>query len=161
MKVSILKISLILIGVGVSWMAWITIDSYNLSENFALNVAQTGEIEFEVNGDIGFYKVSLPKLGDTVFVQILDNNGNIISDKKLETKLTINYFDINQNGIYSLKITNISNNLIPIEIQVGQFNTEELTYPGFILISGIVLIILVGFMKMKNYRIAQPDENIS
>ena len=161
MKVSILKISLILIGVGVSWMAWMTIDSYNLSENFALNVAQTGEIEFEVNGDIGFYKVSLPELGDTVFVQILDNNGNIISDKKLETKLTINYFDINQNGIYSLKITNISNNLIPIEIQVGQFNTEELTYPGFILISGIVLIILVGFMKMKNYRIAQPDENIS
>lgn len=161
MKVSILKISLILIGVGVSWMAWMTIDSYNLSENFALNVAQTGEIEFEVNGDIGFYKVSLPELGDTAFVQILDNSGNIISDKKLETKLTINYFDINQNGIYSLKITNISNNLIPIEIQVGQFNTEELTYPGFILISGIVLIILVGFMKMKNYRIAQPDENIS
>lgn len=161
MKVSVLKISLILIGIGVSWMAWMTIDSYNLSENFALNIAQTGEIEFKVNGDIGFYKVSLPELGDTVFVQILDINGNIISDKKLETKLTINYFDINQNGIYSLKITNISDNLIPIEIQVGQFNTDELIYPGLILVIGIILIIGVGFMKMKNYRIAQPDENIS
>ena len=161
MKVSVLKISLILIGIGVSWMAWMTIDSQNLSENFALNIAQTGEIEFEVYGDIGFYKVSLPELGNTVFVQILDNNGNIISDKKLETKLTINYFDIEQNGMYLLKMTNISDNLIPIEIQVGQFNTEELRYPGVILITGLVLIIAIGFMKMKNYKIAQPDENIS
>ena len=142
-------------------MGIITINSHNMTENFVLNIAQTGAIDINLKGNLGFYKVALPELGDSVFVQILDPNENIISDKKLETKLAINYFDINQNGIYTLKITNIADNYLPIQIQIGQINTEELQYPGIVIISGILLLIITGFMKLKNYKIAQPDEKIS
>ena len=136
-------------------------NSHNTMEDFVLNVAQTGAIEISLNDDIGFYKVGLHELGNSAFVQILDPNGNIISDKKLETKLAINYFDITQNGIYTLKITNISDVSLPIEIQIGQINTNEFTYPGIILIVGVLLLMVSSYIKLKNYRIAQPEENIS
>lgn len=161
MKLSIFKISLGLMIIGVVWLGFLTSNSHNMTENFTLNIAQTGAVEINLNNDIGFYKVALPELGNSVFVQILDPNGNIISDKKLETKLAINYFDINQNGIYSLKITNISKNSLPIQIQIGQINTEEYTYPGIILIIGVLSMVISSYIKLKNYKIAQPDENIS
>ena len=147
--------------IGIGWMVFLSMNSHNMTESFALNVAQTGAIEINLNDDIGFYKVILPELGDSVFVQILEPNGNIISDKKLETKLAINYFDINQNGIYTLKITNIADRAIPVQIEIGQIDTEELTIPGIITILGTVLMILYGYLRLKNYKIAQPDENIS
>ena len=161
LKPSMFKISIGLMIIGTVWLGFLTVNSHNMTENFTLNVAQTGALEINLNNDLGFYKVELPELGNSVFVQILDPNGNIISDKKLETKLAINYFDINQNGIYTLKITNIANEVLPIQIEIGQINTDELRYPGIILIFGVVLRVISGFIKLKNYKIAQPEENIS
>ena len=161
MKLTLFKISIGLMIIGITGLGFLTINNHNMTENFVLNVAQTGAVEINLNDDIGFYKVGLPELGNSVFVQILDPNGNIISDKKLETKLAINYFDITQNGIHTLKITNISDASLPIEIQIGQINTNEFTYPGIILIVGVLLLVISSYIKLKNYRIAQPEENIS
>ena len=152
MKLSMFKISIALIVIGTIWIGFITVNSHNMTENFTLNVAQTGAVEINLSEDMGFYKVAIPELGDSVFVQILDPNENIISDKKLETKLAINYFDINQNGIYTLKITNIADNYFPIQIQMGQINTEELQYPGIVVISGILLLIIYSFLVLQNQK---------
>ena len=161
MRPTLFKISIVLITIGIVWIGFITINSHSMTENFVLNVAQTGVLDINLNGELGFYKIALPELGDSVFVQILDPNGNIISDKKLETKLAINYFDINQNGMYIIKITNIAESSLPIQIEIGQINTDELAYPGIITILGIMLMMIVGYLKLKDYKIAQPDENIS
>ena len=147
--------------VSTVWIGFALVNSHGITKDFALNVAQTGSVEINLSGELAFYKVSLPELEDTVFVQILDPNGNIISDKKLETKQAINYFDIKQNGLYLLKITNITERSLPIQIQIGQINADEFSYPGIILIIGVLLMVVSGYIKLKNYKIAQPDENIS
>ena len=143
-------------------MGIITVQSDKMSEIFILQTAQTGVYEIYLNGeDVGFYKVSVPKLGESVFAQILNPQGNIISDKKLETKLAINYFDIKESGIYTIKITNLNERPLMLEMEVGQINALELRNPGIIMMIGVMLIALSGYRKLKNYNIAQPDEKIS
>jgi hypothetical protein len=75
--------------------------------------------------------------------------------------MAINYFDFLNSGTYTLKATNLSDHEIIIEIEFGNTNSSEIIYPGIILFVGIILIIISAFMKLKNYKIAQPDENIS
>jgi len=94
-------------------------------------------------------------------VQILDPNENIITDKKIETKMSVNYFEITENGQYLLKITNISENPIKLEVELGDSNSSKMIYPGVILVAGIMLMIISGYRRLRNYSIAQPDEKIS
>jgi len=161
-KPSIFKISLGLIIIGTIWIGLTTIESDKISENFTLQIAQTGEYDMYLKGeDVGYYKVTVPNLRDSVFTQILNPQGNIISDKKIETRMTINYFDIKENGIYTLKITNPNERSLEIDLEIGYVNTLELTNPGIILMIGIVLMMFSGYKKLRDYNIAQPEEKIS
>lgn len=161
-KPSIFKISLGLIIIGTIWIGLITIESDKISENFTLQIAQTGEYDMYLKGeDVGYYIVTVPNLRDSVFTQILNPQGNIISDKKIETRMTINYFDIKENGIYTLKITNPNERSLEIDLEIGYINTLELTNPGIILVIGIVLMMFSGYKKLRDYNIAQPEEKIS
>ena len=162
MKISIFGISLGLIIIGIVWIGIITVQSDKMSEFFNLRATQTEVYEIYLNGeDVGFYKVSVPELGESVFTQILSPQGNIISDKKLDTKLAINYFDIKESGIYKIKITNLNEHPLIVEVEIGQTNISELRNPGIILMLGVALMALIGFKKLKNYSTAQPDEKIS
>ena len=161
LKLSIFKISLGLIIIGTIWIGLTTIESDKISENFTLQIAQTGEYDMHLKGDVGYYKVIVPDLGDSVFTQILNPQGNIISDKKIETKMAINYFDIKENGIYTLKITNPNEHSLEIDLEMGYINTLELTNPGIVLMIGVVLMIFSAYKKLRDYNIAQPEEKIS
>ena len=161
LKPSIFKISLGLIIIGTIWIGLTTIESDKISENFTLQIAQTGEYNMHLKGDVGYYKVIVPDLGDSVFTQILNPQGNIISDKKIETKMAINYFDIKENGIYTLKITNPNEHSLEIDLEMGYINTLELTNPGIVLMIGVVLMIFSAYKKLRDYNIAQPEEKIS
>ena len=162
LKPSIFIISLGLIIIGTIWIGLTTIESDKISENFTLQIAQTGEYDLHLKGeDVGYYKVTVPDLGDSVFTQILNPQGNIISDKKIETKMAINYFDIKENGIYTLKITNPNEHSLEIDLEMGYINTLELTNPGIVLMIGVVLMIFSAYKKLRDYNIAQPEEKIS
>ncbi len=160
-KPSIFKISLGLIIIGTIWIGLTTMESDKISENLTLQIVQTGEYDMYLKGDVGYYKVTVPNLRDSVFTQILNPQGNIISDKKIETRMTINYFDIKENGIYTLKITNLNERSLEIDLEIAYINTLELTNPGIILVIGIVLMMFSGYKKLKDYNIAQPEEKIS
>ena len=161
-KPSIFKISLGLIIIGTIWIGFTTIESDKISENFTLQIAQTGEYDMYLKGeDVGYYKVTVSDLTDSLFAQILNPQGNIISDKKIETRMTINYFDIKENGTYTLKITNPNERSLEIDLEIGYINTLELTNPGIILMIGIVLMMFLGYKKLRDYNIAQPEEKIS
>ena len=161
LKPSIFKISLGLIIIGTIWIGLTTIESDKISENFTLQIAQTGEYDMHLKGDVGYYKVIVPDLGDSVFTQILNPQGNIISDKKIETKMAINYFDIKENGIYTFKITNPNEHSLEIDLEMGYINTLELTNPGIVLMIGVVLMMFSGYKKLRDYNTAQPEEKIS
>lgn len=162
-KISLFKIGLILTVIGIVWIGVVFLQAEKNFEIFRLKDSQSLVSNMDLVGaGIGFYKTMMPDFaGESIFLQILDPNGNVIADKQIETKMAVNYFDFLNSGTYTLKATNLSDHEIIIEIEFGNTNSSEIRYPGIILFIGIILIIISAFMKLKNYKIAQPDENIS
>ena len=162
-KLSLFRVGLIIAIIGVVWIGFAFSEGEKIFKVFSLNEEQrvTMNIQLQAFG-IGYYKISIPEYSqNTLFVQILDPNENIITDKKIETKMSVNYFEITENGQYLLKITNISENPIKLEVELGDSNSSKMIYPGVILVAGIMLMIISGYRRLRNYSIAQPDEKIS
>ena len=131
-------------------------------ESYDLNPSQTITLDVQLqDSGVGFYRILIPDFaGDALFVQILDSNGNILADKRIETKMAVNYFDFKYNGKYILKATNLSEDLKIVEIEFGDTNSSEMRIPGISLGIGLILIIISTFRKLQNYRTAQPEEKI-
>ena len=162
MKPSLFKIGLIIAVIGVISSGYLFYNAEKTSQTLFLETGQTKSVNlaFEGNG-IGFYKISVPALGDSVFAQIMDSHQNVIADKKIETKSAVNYFDYEYSDQYSLKVTNLSEYPIPIETELGDMSVSEMRYAGVAVLVGAVIMVISGYQRLHNYKIAQPDENIS
>ncbi len=158
---SFFKIGLILSIIGVVWVGFAFSDGEKISQNIHLNTAQTSSFDLELkNHGIGFYKVSMQNSKDSVMIQILDSKENIIADKKIETKMAVNFFDFQYSEVYTIKVTNLSDHSIPIIVEFGDTNVSNMINSGIVLFCGIMMIMIAGYIKLKNYKIAQPDEKI-
>ncbi len=158
-----LKVGIGLIILGMLWLSVVFNEGDRVSESFSLKSSDSTEIEMNFEGkDIGYYKIFLPEFsGQGVFVQILDQNQNVISDEIVETKMSVGYFDFELGGTYVAKITNLSNNQINLEVEFGDTNGREMIVPGIITLAGGLMIVIGSYIKLRDYRIEQPDENIS
>lgn len=162
MKLSLFKIGLILTILGVILSAYTFSENHKISQSFSLDTTQTKTLDVDLIGeDIGFYKISLPSLGDSVFVQIQNSKENVITDKKIETKSAVNYFDFKDSDIYTIKVTNLSENSLIVNVEFGQTNVSEMKYSGIVVLVGIILMIFSSYNYLKNHKIAQPEENSS
>ena len=132
-------------------------------ETFALKPSDSVEMNMYFDGkDVGYYKIFIPEFsGSGVFVQILDQNHNIISDGMVDTKMSVNYFNFETSGTYLAKITNLSDSELNIEVEFGDTNGREMVIPGIITLAGGIMIVIALYIKLRDYRIEQPDENIS
>ncbi len=151
-----MNLSLFWIGVlftisGISASAYFFVDAEKTSEPFALDTAQTKSIKKVLSSqDIGFFKTYTPDFeGGAVFVQIADQYGNIIADKKIQTKMAINYFDIDKSGTYTVKATNLSQNSIYFELEFGQTNSQQIMYPAIVIVAGMILVIVSSYRKLQ------------
>jgi hypothetical protein len=144
------------------WLSVVFNEGDRVSESFSLKSLDSTEIEMNFEGkDIGYYKIFLPEFsGQGVFVQILDQNQNVISDEIVETKMSVGYFDF-EGGTYVAKITNLSNDQMNLEVEFGDTNGREMIMPGIVTLAGGLMIIIASYIKLRDYRIEQPDENIS
>ncbi|MFQ5573174.1 MAG: hypothetical protein ACE5EJ_02875 [Nitrosopumilaceae archaeon] len=159
---SLFKIGLILSVIGVVFVGYGFSEGEKISQTFLLDTEQTATVDLRLqDSGIGFYKISVPDLGDSVFIQIVDSHENILVDKKIETKTAVNYFDFETSDVYTLKVTNLSDHKISVQIEFGDTNLSQIRYPGIVLFLGVVLLMISGYRRLKNYKIAQPDENIS
>jgi len=149
--------------IGMIWISFVFLQGDRISEEIILKSTNSQDIELDFNGKgIGYYKVFMPEFaGNQVFVQILDRNQNIISEEIIQTKMSVGYFDFEKSGIYTIKITNPSENQINLQVELGDANSENMISPGVMILVGAVMIIVSSYMKLKNYSIEQPDENIS
>ncbi|MBA4436663.1 MAG: hypothetical protein H2B04_04985 [Nitrosopumilaceae archaeon] len=163
MKVSLFKIGLVLVIVGAVWISVIFADTEKIQEQIILKQSSSFEIKSQFTGtDIGFYKVYMPEFsGEEVFVQILDINDNVIQEQIIQTKMSVGYFDFNENGEYTAKVTNLTKNQINLEVEFGNTNSKEMIPPGIMVLGGSIAMIIMSYLKIKNYKMAQPDENIS
>ncbi len=156
------KIGIGLTVLGMVWLSVVFYEGDRISENFLLKSSDSAEIELYFEGkDIGYYKIFMPEFaGEGVFVQILDPQNNVISDGIVETKMSVGYFDF-EGGVYVAKITNLSDDLMNLEVEFGDTNGREMIIPGIVLVSGGVILVISLYFKLRDYRIEQPDENIS
>ncbi len=159
---SLFKIGLILSIIGVVLVGYGFYEGEKISQTFLLDTEQTESLDLRLqDSGIGFYKISVPDLGDSVFIQIVDSQHNVLADKKIKTKTAINYFDFETSDVYTIKVTNLSDHQISVQIEFGDTSVSQIRYPGIVLYVGVVLLMISGYRRLKNYKIAQPDENIS
>lgn len=162
MKISLFKIGLILGIAGIVASGFVFYQGEKSSQSFVLDLEQTKSLDLKLEeSGVGFYRISVPELGDSVFVQIIDSHENILVDKKIETKMAVNYFDFKNSDIYTIRITNLSDHPILVDAELGDANISQMRYAGVVVLIGMVLMVISGYRRLKNYKIAQPDENIS
>ncbi len=162
MRPSFLKIGIGLTIIGIVWLSFIFNEGDKIWEEFSLTSKDSFEIQMDFKGsDIGYYKVFMPNFsGKGVFIQVLDQNRNVISDNIVETKLSVGYFDFEE-GLHVLKISNLSEDKMDLEVEFGTTNGKEMVIPGIVTLIGGLMVVFASYIKLRDYRIAQPDENIS
>ena len=112
--------------------------------------------------DIGYYKLYMPEFaGEKIFVQIVDPKENVIAEQMVQTKMSVAYFDFNEDGEHIIKITNIAKNQINVQIEFGNTNSQKMFPSGIMVLVGALMMMIMSYMKIKNYNIEQPEENIS
>ena len=163
MKVSAFKIGFVLVVIGMIWVSVIFNETEKNHDSVILKKSNSMETKLEFTGeDIGYYKVYMPEFTrESVFVQILDKNLNIIQEQKINTKFSVGYFDFDKDGIYTMKVSNISENSIILQTEFGNTHSEKMVAPGIMILLGSLIIMLSSYLKIKNYNIEHPDENIS
>ena len=162
-KLSLFKIGLVLVVSGSIWIGIIFESNERVRDEVVLKQNTSFEIGTSFTGnDIGFYKVFMPEFGgEEIFIQTLDPNENVLEEKKIQTKLSVGYFDYERDGIHTIKITNISKNSVHIQVELGDTNSKEMVPAGILILAGSISLIIMSYFKLKNYNMAQPDENIS
>jgi len=162
-KVSLFKLGLGLVIIGIVWISFIFVETEKTHDTILLKQSNSFELKSEFIGvDIGFYRVYMPEFsGEEVFVQILDAKDNVIQEEQIQTKMSVGYFDFIEDGIHTIKVTNISKNLINLQVEFGNTSSQQMIPAGVLILVGAVTIIVMSYLKIKNYKIEQPDENIS
>lgn len=151
MKISIFWIGVIISVIGIMWISAIYVNNDNEYSEFLLAPRESQMQELQMTGkDIGYYKISVSNLDDSTFVQIINPSGNIISDKKIETKMSVNYFDIEDSGLYTIKITNTSDHQFTASSEFGNTNVEKMLGPGIIVLCGMIIVVFGSFRKLQN-----------
>ena len=162
MRLSIFKISILLIIIGASGTGIIFSEADRTSELMSLKQTESDQISmfFEEN-DIGYFTITNPEFqGQGVYFRVVDENFDTISKGIAETKMSIRYFDVKESGIYTIILTNLAQEKMNYEIEIGSTNAIIISIPAGVMFVGGLLLLFSSYMKLRNYRIAQPDENI-
>jgi hypothetical protein len=163
MRISLFKIGLVLVIVGMVWTAFIFDETEKRYDSIILKESNSFEAKSEFSGtDIGYYKLYMPEFArEEVFVQILDSKENVIQEQMVQTKMSVAYFDFNGSGEYTMKVTNIAKNSIELQTEFGNTNSQKMFPSGIIILVGALMMMIMSYVKIKNYSIEQPEENIS
>ena len=162
MKLSLFKISILLIIIGASGTIIVFSESEKLEQFMALKQTESGKISlyFEA-GDIGYHKITIPEFdGQGVFYRIVDDNYDIISKGLIQTKMSIRYFDVKESGMYTMILSNTAKEKVNYQVEIGSTDSMNISIPAGVMFVGGLLLLFTSYIKLKNYRTEQPDENI-
>ena len=162
MRLTLFKISILLIIIGASGTGVFFSEAERMTEIMLLKQNESDDISmfFEAD-DIGYHKVTIPEFeGQGVFYRIVDENYDTISKGIVETKMSIRYFDVKETGMYTMIMTNLAEEKMNYEVEIGSTNAIMISIPAGVMFVGGLLLLFASYMKLKNYRIEQPDENI-
>ena len=162
MRLTLFKISILLVIIGASGTGIIFSEAERTLQSMLLKQIESDEISqyFEA-GDIAYHKISIPEFeGQGVFYRIVNEDYDTISKGIAETKMSIRYFDVKESGAYTIILTNLAQEKMNYEVEIGSTNAIMISMPAGVMFIGGLLLLFTSYMKLKNYRIAQPDEKI-
>jgi len=162
MKLSLFKISILLIIIGALGTIIVFSESEKLEQLMTVTQTESGEISlyFEA-GDIGYHKITIPEFdGQGFFYRINDDNHDTISKGLIQTKMSIRYFDVKESGMYTMILSNTAKEKMNYQVEIGSTGNMNIIIPTGVMFVGGLLLLFTSYIKLKNYRIEQPDENI-
>ena len=127
MRLSLFKISILLVIIGASGTGIIFSESDKIQQVMTLNQTEFNEVSlfFEAE-DIAYYKITIPEFeGQGVFYRIVDEDQNTISKGISETKMSIRYFDVKESGVHTMIVTNLSQESMKYEIEIGSTDANK------------------------------------
>jgi len=162
MRLSLFKISILLVIIGTSGTGIIFSEADKSHQFMTLRQTESDQLSlyFEA-GDIGYHKITIPEFeGQGVFYRIVNEDYDTVSKGISDTKMSIRYFDVKESGIHTMILTSFSQEKMSYEIEIGSTDANRIMIPAGIMFVGGLLLLFTSFMKLKNYRTEQPDENI-
>ena len=162
MKLSLFKISILLIIIGASATIIVFSESEKLEQFMILEQTESDEISlyFEA-GDIGYHKVTIPEFdGQGYFYRIVDDNYDTKKGDYIQTNMSNRYFDVKESGIYTMILSNTAKEKMNYQVEIGSTDIMNISIPTGVMFVGGLLLLFTSYIKLKNYRIEQPDENI-
>lgn len=158
---SVFKIGIILVVIGSIWTGIAFSGTIKESKNITLDRLDSTRISVDLNGNgLGFYVISTNSYNNVLIAKILDSQGNYIDMKRITNKITVNYFQFDKTGEYTLEITNFADKPVDLTTQVGDTGFQDFIIPAIIVLVGTILLVFAGYKKLRAYITAQPDENI-
>ena len=162
MRLTLFKISILLIIIGASGTGVIFSEAERSVKFMSLKQTEFDEMSlyFEV-GDVGYHKITIPEFeGQGVFFRIVNEDYDTISKGIAETKMSIMYFDVKESGTHTIILTNLAQEKMDYEVEIGSTNSLMISMPAGVMFVGGLLLLFTSYMKLKNYRIEHPDEKI-
>ena len=162
-KLTTFRIGLSLMLISSIWIAFVFSTAEKTSQDLNIGIRESTNLDLGLKGKgLGFYKITIPDYSkEKISVKVSDPQGNVIDLKRIETKMSVNYFEFSYSGKYALEITNLSENPIQINAEFGNTKSGEFTVPSLIALVGACLIVWSGYKKLRNYSTAHPEENKS
>ena len=153
MRLTLFKISILLIIIGASGTGVVFSEAERVTEIMLLKQNESDDISmfFEAN-DIGYHKVTIPEFeGQGVFYRIVDENYDTISKGIVETKMSIRYFDVKETGVYTMVMTNLAQEKMNYEVEIGSTNAIIISIPAGVMFVGGLLLLFASYMKSVSY----------
>ncbi len=149
----ILIIGIIILILGIIYILSIHVTNNIKNERVELDGLETATLQIKALHNIGFYKIRIDdfKGGGEIFVQIRNLKQNIIHDKKINTYVSVNYFETIKDREYELILTNFISDKINLEIEYGDLD-HNLSNAGIIVLFGIVTVILGVYYRLKQFE---------
>ncbi len=160
-KLTPFRIGLCLILIGSIWTALVFSTAEKISHDLNLGIKESANLDLELKGKgLGFYKITIPNYSkETVLVKVLDSQGDVINLKRIETKMSVNYFEFDYGGKYTLEMINFSENPIQVKAEFGNTKAGEITIPAVMAFIGASFLVWSGYKRLRNYSTAHPEEN--
>ena len=142
-RYSSFKIGITLVCIASIWIWALFSGSEKVSLSTELNVKEITAINLHLTkSGLGYYTITIPEYSKHIlFVQILDPHENVITDKKIESKMSVNYFKFSDTGKYTMEITNFSEEPALIEVNLGDTTASQLMVPAIIVFFGATIIV--------------------
>jgi len=160
-KLTPFRIGLSLMLIGSIWTALSFSTAEKISQDLNLDIKESANLSLSLEDKgLGFYKITIPNYSkETVLVKVLDPQGNVMDLKRVETKMSVNYFEFSYTGKYTLEMTNLSENPIQIKAELGNTKTGDITLPVVMTFVGAFFLVWFGYKRLQNYSTAHPEEN--